>query len=1549
MRKLLLLFGLIGLLSLKVFAAGSPYTSTLAGGNWNDGATWGNASPGVAGIDYPNAGQTAAILGGAVVTIPAGYAASIANLTLPNISGTNLTIASTGSLSFTGTLTLGTLLSRGSCNVNGTLIVQQGATIAGAATTRLIIGSTGTYRHNYTTTAGVIYNAGWNAGSTLEFAGYTTNTATPAGLAQTFQNLNWNCAAQAADVYFDGTLATVSGNFDVTTTNSSFIFGLTTSAAATLAIGGNLTISSTGLLDMTGGTGNSTINLQGNLTINNNDGVLNGGPSGIATLNFNGPSVQTFSTGNVLSTNVRFTVKTGSTLNLGTSAVTGTGIFTLESGATMKVGSPDGLVTGTTLGNVRVSGTHSYAASGNIVYNGSVAQNLGNEWGTGGALNTVSVNLEIANSSVSGVTNNIIGSTNVVGSLTLTTGSLNIGNSNTLNIQSIFASTSGTIGGSSTSSLTFSGSGALGILSFASGTEFLNNLTVTRTGDVKLGSNLTVSGTIALTNGNLDFSGFTLTMNGGSISSSATGLKSNSTSNLIFGGSTFSGSVPFSGAGNQLNNLTISTPGGAFTWNSAVTINTALTLTAGALTHTSGLTMATGSTVFKGGGSISGSVLGAVTSYNVNYTGTGSTGLELPTTATALNNLTINSSGTVTLATNNITINGTALFSGGTFSAGSNNLFMKGSTWTISGGLFSAGTGTVTFSGATTVAGAAAFNNVTVTTGNSLTLPSGTISIVGNLVNDGTLTPGTGTVTFAGTTTISGASTSSFNNLTITGTLTAPAGSINVAGIWTNNAGTFTAGTGTVVFNGNSTIGGSTATNFNSITISGTGTLTSPATLNVGKDFTNNGTFNRGTGTVVFNGSATQSISGTSITDFNNITVSNPVSSPAVQVQSNQNLRGVLTLSGTTTAFDADGSVGTSIFKLMSSADNPTQDASIATLPTGTSVTGNVTMQRYMAIEGNGNRIYRYISSPVSSAPVSQIQAFIPVTGTFTGASSCSGCGTSQSMFSYDETVITGNLNTGYINFPAANNAETFVSGRGYSLYVRGDIAPVLTAGSALWELNGPINAGNTTLPVSFTSSGTLANDGWNLVGNPFPATIDWNAVGWTKTNINNATYMLDNGLATPVYATYIAGAGANGGSRYIAAGQAFFVKSDVAGPVLTATEAVKVAGTQTTFFRQATIPDMIRVTLRQGNTADESVIRFTTEATSKFDPQWDAYKLKNPVAFNLSSFTSDDKKLAINAMPALEACAVIKMDISNVNAGTFSLDFSDFNSFVNSVIKISLFDAFTNKTIDVRQRNSYVFEVTTDSASYGSSRFSLSFGNGLAPITALGNSSCSKGTVTIKASGASEGNYRWYQNATIGSPIAGATGSTFTTPIIDMTTTYYVAPANTSGCLGQRIPVVATVITLEPVTISEFGSALKSSYAQGNQWYFNGKLIPGATNQTLEPQQSGAYLVQITSANCITFAEREFVITGLEDNLPSNITIYPNPTSGSISVAVKSSNEVNAKLVSLMGITLQDKLLEGTSVKRGAFNLEEQAEGMYILIVQDGSQVYKTRIIKKR
>jgi gliding motility-associated-like protein len=73
--------------------------------------------------------------------------------------------------------------------------------------------------------------------------------------------------------------------------------------------------------------------------------------------------------------------------------------------------------------------------------------------------------------------------------------------------------------------------------------------------------------------------------------------------------------------------------------------------------------------------------------------------------------------------------------------------------------------------------------------------------------------------------------------------------------------------------------------------------------------------------------------------------------------------------------------------------------------------------------------------------------------------------------------------------------------------------------------------------------------------------------------------------------------------------------------------------------------------------------------------------------------------------------------------------------------------------------------------------------------------------SLTLTASGASNGQFRWYTTAVGGTAIAGAVNSTYTTPILSATTTYYVSINN--GCEGPRTAVSATVLVNHPPSIS--------------------------------------------------------------------------------------------------------------------------------------------------
>lgn len=75
------------------------------------------------------------------------------------------------------------------------------------------------------------------------------------------------------------------------------------------------------------------------------------------------------------------------------------------------------------------------------------------------------------------------------------------------------------------------------------------------------------------------------------------------------------------------------------------------------------------------------------------------------------------------------------------------------------------------------------------------------------------------------------------------------------------------------------------------------------------------------------------------------------------------------------------------------------------------------------------------------------------------------------------------------------------------------------------------------------------------------------------------------------------------------------------------------------------------------------------------------------------------------------------------------------------------------------------------------------------------GASGCSGTSITLTASGASNGQYRWYTQSSGGTAIAGEVNATYTTPVLTTTTTFYVS-INNGTCEGGRNAVTATVTT---------------------------------------------------------------------------------------------------------------------------------------------------------
>jgi hypothetical protein len=144
----------------------------------------------------------------------------------------------------------------------------------------------------------------------------------------------------------------------------------------------------------------------------------------------------------------------------------------------------------------------------------------------------------------------------------------------------------------------------------------------------------------------------------------------------------------------------------------------------------------------------------------------------------------------------------------------------------------------------------------------------------------------------------------------------------------------------------------------------------------------------------------------------------------------------------------------------------------------------------------------------------------------------------------------------------------------------------------------------------------------------------------------------------------------------------------------------------------------------------------------------------------------------------------------------------------------------------------------------------------------------CGTGTVTL-GSTASSGTINWYAASTGGIPLA--TGTSFTTPSISATTTYWV-DANNASCTSSRTAVIATINTIPTITgitpASRCGTGtvtLGATASSGTiNWYAasTGGSSLGTGNSFTTPSISAttSYWVDTTNGSCTTLTRTEVI-----------------------------------------------------------------------------------------
>ncbi|NOS55449.1 MAG: T9SS type A sorting domain-containing protein, partial [Cyclobacteriaceae bacterium] len=283
----------------------------------------------------------------------------------------------------------------------------------------------------------------------------------------------------------------------------------------------------------------------------------------------------------------------------------------------------------------------------------------------------------------------------------------------------------------------------------------------------------------------------------------------------------------------------------------------------------------------------------------------------------------------------------------------------------------------------------------------------------------------------------------------------------------------------------------------------------------------------------------------------------------------------------------------------------------------------------------------------------------------------------------------------------------------GYAAYVR-QATPITLS------VSGLIAQGNS-VPVPVTAQSGGGNDGWNLIGNPFPAPINWGSVtipGGVGTQISFRDNTNNIGLGAGQYVYYTQG-GAGIPASYtgtISMGQAFFVRA-TSNTSIVFKEADKEAVRSPQFIRKATIDNILRVHLTGAGRADELIIRLVDKAKDQSDNLFDAFKLTNDF-LNFSSVSTDGVKMAINAASLFNSVnssterKVFPLRVEGnavgvIAAGSYKFSFSEMETFGGDV-NIILKDNLMKDSVQITgQSKELTFSVTADPKTYGD-RFEL-------------------------------------------------------------------------------------------------------------------------------------------------------------------------------------------------------------------------------------------------
>lgn len=262
----------------------------------------------------------------------------------------------------------------------------------------------------------------------------------------------------------------------------------------------------------------------------------------------------------------------------------------------------------------------------------------------------------------------------------------------------------------------------------------------------------------------------------------------------------------------------------------------------------------------------------------------------------------------------------------------------------------------------------------------------------------------------------------------------------------------------------------------------------------------------------------------------------------------------------------------------------------------------------------------------------------------------------------------------------------------------------------------GGLNTGN--LSTDFGGSPTLTrsdvNKGFNLIGNPYPSYVSWDAT--TRTNVGTSIWYRSKKSGAYVFQTYNvsgAGVGVLGGTNLIPPLQSFWVRVDADKTTGTVafTNDLRSHQDQNNVdnrlkVKAVTTQKLLRLQVSNQVNADEAVVYFNDNAANGFD-SFDSPKMSNGDVAIPEIYTSiGANQLVINGMNSIESNLLIPLGFKTGANNNFTIKATEIVNF-DADTKILLVDNVLNTEKDISNGAEYSF---SSDVTNNANRFSILF-----------------------------------------------------------------------------------------------------------------------------------------------------------------------------------------------------------------------------------------------